>query len=144
MHTPNELHTRPHNFASRMTKVKFPKFEGTDLKSWSYKCNQFSQLDNIEDAYKVRLAAIQLEGKALLWHQNYMKKCNNVLPTWKNYTYEINMRFGELYDDPMAELKALKQTSNVQEYHDMFDALDGRLQLSEEYLLSCYLEGLKE
>lgn len=51
------------------------------------------------------------------------------------------MRFGELYDDPMAELKALKQTGSVHEYHDMFDALTGRLQLSEEYLLSCYLGG---
>lgn len=53
-------------------------------------------------------------------------------------------RFEELYDDPMAKLKALKKTSNVQEYHDMLDSLDGRLQQSEEYLLSCYLGGLED
>lgn len=133
-----------HGFASRMTKVEFPKFEGTDLRSWLYKCNQFFQLDDIEDNQRVRLAAIHLEGRALLWHQNYMKKCLNILPTWAKYTEEITSRFGELYDDPMADLKALKQSGSVQEYHDMFDALAGRLQLSEEHLLSCYLGGLDE
>lgn len=44
----------------------------------------------------------------------------------------------------MAELKALKQSGSVQEYHDKFDALTGKLQLSEEHLLSCYLRGLEE
>lgn len=140
----DDTRTRHPNFSSRMTKVEFPKFDGTDLRSWLYKCNQFFQLDNIDDAQKVRLAAIHLEGKALLWHQNFMKKCSNVLPTWKKYTEEINLRFGELYDDPMAELKALKQLGYVQEYHDEFDALASRLQLSEEYLLSCYLGGLDD
>lgn len=127
-----------------MTKVEFPRFEGTDLRSWLYKCNQFFQLDDIEDAQRVRLAAIHLEGRALLWHQNYMKKCKNILPTWAKYTEEITLRFGELYDDPMAELKALTQTGSVQNYHDAFDALASRLQLSEEYMLSCYLSGLEE
>ena len=77
---------------------------------------------------------IHLEGKASLWHQNFMKKCNNILPTWEKYKEEIHLRFGELYDDPMAELKALKQQGSVQEYHDMFDALASCLQLLEEYL----------
>lgn len=140
----NDFQTRPHSFASRMTKIVFPKFDGSDLRSWLYKCNQFFQLDDIEDAQRVRLAAIHLEGKALLWHQNFMKKCNNVLPNWAKYTEEITLRFGELYDDPMAELKALKQGGTVQEYHDSFDAVASRLQLSEEYMLSCYLGGLED
>lgn len=32
----------------------------------------------------------------------------------------------------------------MQEYHDSFDALASRLQLSEEYMLSCYLGGLED
>lgn len=44
----------------------------------------------------------------------------------------------------MADLKALKQTGSVQDYHDAFDALTSRLTLSEEYLLSCYLGGLED
>lgn len=44
----------------------------------------------------------------------------------------------------MADLKALRQTGSVQEYHEAFDALTSRLNLSEEYLLSCYLGGLED
>lgn len=132
------------SYAARITKVDFPKFDGTDLRSWLFKCNQFFQLDETTDAQKVRLAAIHLEGKALMWHQTYMQRCNNVLPTWAQYTADITVRFGNLYDDLMADLKALKQQHSVQEYHDEFDALTSRLNLPEEYLLSCYLGGLEE
>lgn len=135
---------KQHNFASRMTKVEFPRFEGGDLRSWLYKYNQFFQLDDTEDAPKVGLSAIHLEGRALLWHQNYMKKCQNVLSKWTKYTEEITMRFDELYDDLMVELKAHKQIGIVQEYNDLFDALSGRLNLFEDHLLSCYLRGLEE
>lgn len=127
-----------------MTKAEFPKFNGTDLRSWVYKCNQFFQLDDIKDPQRVRLAAVHLEGKALLWHQTYIKKCNNLVPPWNKYIEAITIRFGEIYDDPMANLKALKQSGSVQDYHDTFDALTSRLNLPEEYLLSCYLGGLED
>nr|CAD1843957.1 unnamed protein product [Ananas comosus var. bracteatus] len=38
-----------------------------------------------------------------------------------------------LFDDPMAELKNLKQTGTVMEYQDKFDTLLNRVELSEEY-----------
>uniref|UniRef100_A0A803N9K1 Uncharacterized protein n=1 Tax=Chenopodium quinoa TaxID=63459 RepID=A0A803N9K1_CHEQI len=44
----------------------------------------------------------------------------------------------------MADLKAPKQTSSEQEYHDSFDTLASRIELSEAYLLSCYLAGLQD
>ncbi|XP_074342267.1 uncharacterized protein LOC141679753 [Apium graveolens] len=141
---PEDRGNKDVSYAARMTRVDFPKFDGTDLRSWLFKCNQFFQLDETSDCQKVRLAAIHLEGKALLWHQTFIQRSNNVMPTWVQYTEAITARFGELFDDPMADLKALKQLGSVQEYHDNFDALSSRLQLSEEYLLSCYLGGLKD
>lgn len=96
-----------------MTKVEFPKFDGTDLRSWIYKCNQFFQLDEIVDPQKVRLDAIHLEGKALLWHQSFMQRCNHIILTCSKYTEDITVRFGDLYDDPMAQCKALKQQRSV-------------------------------
>uniref|UniRef100_A0A803N5L5 Retrotransposon gag domain-containing protein n=1 Tax=Chenopodium quinoa TaxID=63459 RepID=A0A803N5L5_CHEQI len=96
-------------YLTRLTKVEFPKFNGLDLKSWIFKCNQFFDLDSVKDFDK-----------------------------------DITARFGDLYDDPMADLKSLKQTGSVQEYHDSFDALASRIELSEPYLLSCYLAGLEE
>lgn len=142
--TPQGFRGRNNSFSSRMTKIEFPKFDGTELRSWIYKCNQFFQLDEIADPQRVKLAAIHLEGKALLWHQTLAKRCNNVLPGWDKYVEALTVRFGDIYDDPMADLKALKQVGSVQDYHDTFDALTSRLNLPEEYLLSCYLGGLED
>lgn len=44
---------RTYPFSARMTKVDFPKFDGTDLRSWLFKCNQFFQLDGTADQQKV-------------------------------------------------------------------------------------------
>nr|KYP66116.1 hypothetical protein KK1_012400 [Cajanus cajan] len=43
----------------------------------------------------------------------------------------------------MAELMRLRQKKFVCEYHEEFDSIVNRLNLSEEYMLSCFLGGLK-
>ena len=45
--------------------------------------------------------------------------------------------------DPMAKLLSLRQTGKVFDYHDQFEALLGRVELSEEYAVSFSLNGLK-
>ncbi|GKB06131.1 hypothetical protein Tco_0834364 [Tanacetum coccineum] len=42
---------------------------------------------------------------------------------WNVYETEILSRFGEVYDDPLVELKNLKQTGDVQSYQDKFKML---------------------
>lgn len=134
----------PNTLSSRLTKIDFPKFGGDDLKSWLYRCRQFFEIDNINDEARVKLAAIHLEGRALLWHQHYMKNRGQVVPSWEQYVKDITARFGDLFDDPMADLKALKQTGSVQSYHDSFDAIASKLDMNPSYLLSCYLGGLED
>lgn len=57
----------------------------------------------------------------------------------------LDTRFGcELYGDLMSELKKLRQTGTVQENQDKFDELLNQLELSEYYVISCFLSGLKE
>lgn len=133
-----------YQYSTRLTKVEFPKFDGTNLKPWLYKCTQFFELDKIEDPYKVKIAAIHLEGKTLLWHPTYVKRKGEISLTWEEYVTDLTIRFGEPYDDPMAELKALKQGGSVQDYHDSFDAIASRLELTEKDLLSCYVGGLED
>nr|CAD1839913.1 unnamed protein product [Ananas comosus var. bracteatus] len=117
-----------------------------DLKGWMYRCEQFFEIDGTEEDAKVKLATIHLEGRALQWHQVYMKsRLTRSPPTWEEYVSALNTRFGvDLYDDPMAELKELKQTGSVMEYQDKFDALLNRVVLTEEYAISCFLSGLKD
>ena len=65
-------------------------------------------------------------------------------PTWEEYVRELSSRFGDsLYDDPMRELKSLKQSGSVKEYHDVFEELLNRVDLPKDYATSCFLSGLK-
>jgi len=53
-------------------------------------------------------------------------------------------RFGDICDDPMVELMRLRQKRSVGEYHEEFDVIITRLNLTQEYILSCFLGGLKK
>ena len=53
-------------------------------------------------------------------------------------------RFGDHQGlDSMSELLSLKQTGKVCDYHDQFESLLGRVEISEEYAISFFLNGLK-
>lgn len=52
-------------------------------------------------------------------------------------------RFEELFDDPIAELKKLQETDGIVDYHGKFELIKTRVKLSEEYLVSAYLAGLR-
>jgi len=66
--TGNSNHT-----LSRLSRVEFPKFWGEDVQGWIYKCEQFFEVDNLEEGMKVRVASIHLSEKALQWHQSFMR-----------------------------------------------------------------------
>lgn len=130
--------------STRLTKVDFHRFDGDDFKSWLYRCEQYFSLDEVNDEAKVKLAAIHMEGMALQWHQGYMKSRGYALPGWGEYVMALTARFGALYDDPMTDLKNLRQNNSVQEYQDAFDAIVNRLDLGPSYALSCFLAGLDD
>ena len=130
---------------SRLSRVDFPRFNGVDFRGWLYKSEQFFEVDETPSYVKVKIAAMNLEGKALQWHQIFMKsRLTREAPSWEEYVKELSSRFGDsLYDDPMGELKSLKQTGSVQEYHDLFEELLNRVDLPEDYATSCFISGLK-
>lgn len=55
----------------------------------------------------------------------------------------LKERFEDVCDDPMAELKQLQETNGIVEYHERFELIKTRVNLSEEYLVSAYLAGLR-
>lgn len=96
---------------SRLSKIDFPKFDGSDVQRWIYKCEQFFEVDNTCDNVKVKIVAIHLRGKALLWHQSFIKsRGNEGWPGWHEYRTAILTRLGSgPFDDPLAELMKLRQ-----------------------------------
>ncbi|GKB61811.1 hypothetical protein Tco_0917997, partial [Tanacetum coccineum] len=64
--------------------------------------------------------------------------------TWGVYETHIKKRFESVFEDPMVELKNLKQTTSVQVYQDYFEELLNKVELNEPYVISLFIGGLKE
>ncbi|GJS30573.1 reverse transcriptase [Tanacetum coccineum] len=62
------------------------------------------------------------------------------------YRYEegIKERFDPVNEDPMVELKILKQVGSVQAYHDLFKVLLNKVGQPEAYAISLFIGGLKD
>jgi len=120
------------NNFSRLSRINFPKFEGEDVQGWLYKCEQFFELDAIAENWRVKVASIHLSGRALVWHQAYIRNfgAGNWLG-WEEYKVAIVSRFGtRSFNDPLAELMKLKQNGTVALYQEKFDMSLNRVDLS--------------
>ncbi|OIT04475.1 hypothetical protein A4A49_06670 [Nicotiana attenuata] len=114
---PEVIATRPRGYQlpTRDYHVEFPKFDGLGLKDWLYKCEMFFAVDGTPEDSKVKLASCKLEGKALQWHQSFMKHMvTREWPRWGEYIACLYARFGSgLFDDPMGDFKDLRQHGSV-------------------------------
>ena len=143
-YTPGDRSTPPQNtLSNRLTKLTFPAFDGTEFRDWICRCEQFFDIDNTAPELKVRLAAMHMIGKALQWHMNYLAEQFGIFPSWTNYIIALSGRFNGLFDDPLADLVALKQgTDSVPEYLEKFENARTRLSLPEAHALSIFLTNM--
>lgn len=143
-YTPGDRSTPPQNtLSNRLTKLTFPAFDGTEFRDWICRCEQFFDIDNTAPKLKVRLAAMHMIGKALQWHRNYLAEQFGIFPSWTDYIIALSGRFNGLFDDPLADLVALKQgTDSVPEYLEKFENARTRLSLPEAHALSIFLTNM--
>lgn len=96
---------------TRYSRINFLKFNGEDLRGWIYRCEIFFEYDDTAEESKVKVLAIHLEGRALQWHQMYMKtRFSPDIPEWEEYVRALRHRFGtSTYLDPLSELVSLRQ-----------------------------------
>ncbi|KAF2294586.1 hypothetical protein GH714_012798 [Hevea brasiliensis] len=90
------------------------------------------------------MAALHLEGKALQWHQGFIKVRGSIAYLdWGAYVGAITARFGSnAFEDPLADLRNLKQVSSLQDYLDAFDEIYPKAGIREDQALSFFLSGL--
>ncbi|RVW67108.1 Retrovirus-related Pol polyprotein from transposon 17.6 [Vitis vinifera] len=100
------------NQLGHSTKVDFPKFNGGGLDGWLLRVEYFFEVDRTPPEARVHLAALHLEGKAIQWHQGYIKtRGNEAYLDWSEYDIALNARFGQhVFYDPIADLRNLRQT----------------------------------
>ncbi|XP_071714137.1 uncharacterized protein [Rutidosis leptorrhynchoides] len=100
-------------------------------------------IDCVEDEEKLRIASIHLLNKALIWHQRFIRIHGEAVE-WKLHVEVIEKRFGSNIEDPLSELKNLKQISTIQVYYDEFERLLNKLEISEKHAISLFLAGLQK
>ena len=101
---------------------------------WIFKVEQFFVLDRTLEQSKIQVVSLHLEGGALHWNKKYLKMKGR-MPSWEEYVDALKKRFGPLaYEDPMADMKKLKQNGPLQDYLKAFDRLMDKAQLSESRL----------
>ena len=130
---------------TRLTKIDFPRFNGEKYKEWLGKAEQFFTIDNTPEEKKVGIASMHFVDEESTWHLALMQEDEDalVLSSWREYKSRLKERFEEIMDDPMAELKELRETEGIVEYNKKFELIRTLLKMSEEYLLSAYLAGLR-
>ncbi|GAU25735.1 hypothetical protein TSUD_216660 [Trifolium subterraneum] len=130
-------------YATRISKVEFPRFDGKKVRDWLYKCDQFFLLDETPESSRVRLASIHLDGLALQWHLNYMRQKFDIYPSWQQYISDVTTRFGEAYEDPLSSLLQIKHVGKIQDYIDQFELALTQVNMIPEHSLSIFLAGLE-
>ena len=88
---------------------------------------------------------MHLEGRALQWHQRFMKNQGPLTEVnWNVYVVEMRNKFSENeFFDPMIELVSFKQTKTIEEFYEEFESLLNLLQLLDDYALSIFISSLK-
>ena len=104
----------------------------------------FFEVDRTAPEFKVRMVASHLEGKAIQWHQGYVKtRGPSAYEDWPEYVLALSARFGQhAYDDPLADFQNLWQIRSLQSYMEEFDELYPREEVKESQALSFFLSGL--
>jgi len=84
-----------------------------------------------------------MDGKAFGWQQHYMQNTNNKGKYWQQILQDAGSRFdSSAFDDPVAELRTLKQEETLLDYLQLYDTLPAKVAITEELALSFFLSRL--
>ena len=130
---------------TKLSKLECPRFDGADFKRWLLKMEQFFMVDQTREHDKVRIVMMHLDGKALQWHQQFMRNQGSLSEVnWNQYVTKMRDRFSKNeFTNPMLEIISLKQTASVEDYYEKFESLLNLLQLLDDYALSIFISNLK-
>ncbi|XP_061344808.1 uncharacterized protein LOC133290697 [Gastrolobium bilobum] len=129
---------------SHNLRLKVPRFDGSmDAQDWIFKVEQFFDFYDMNETQRLRIAPFYFEGEALSWYQ-WLKK-NTTITSWPMFLQSLQVRFGSSeWEDYQGQLAKLTQQGSVIDYQEKFETLSNKVNgLSESFLLSCFIYGLK-
>ncbi|EEF47316.1 conserved hypothetical protein [Ricinus communis] len=128
-------------------KLKFPKFDGSNLRQWIKKCCKYFVFCKIPDKQKVDLASLNMVDKAENWVSSYL--INRTAVDWNDFVIDVNSRFkDESGINVVEEFNKLQQTNSLEDYIDEFEKvkssmLQNSYVLPEKHLMESFVGGLK-
>ncbi|KAA0042077.1 transposon Tf2-1 polyprotein isoform X1 [Cucumis melo var. makuwa] len=127
---------------NKFKKVEMSVFTGNDPDSWLFRANRYFQIHKLTDAEKMTISVISFDGPALDWFRSQEQR--NKFTDWSNLKSRLLERFrsickGSLY----GRFFAIKQTTTVEEYRNLFDRMVAPLSdLSDKVLEETFMNGL--
>ncbi|VVB01531.1 unnamed protein product [Arabis nemorensis] len=120
-----------------------PKFDGNHLREWIRRCEQFFDRHHTPPEQKTHVVSPYMVGKALQWHQKFMREHYGTFPSWIDFAIAIFAEFGKSDDDPISEPVNLKQSSDsVEVYLGKFECLLTKMSLPIHHALTIFLKNI--
>ncbi|KAF3782561.1 hypothetical protein EJ110_NYTH16713 [Nymphaea thermarum] len=124
------------------------EFTPTNPRYWIHKCEQYFDVNDVDEHHKVKLAHLHLNEEGDTWLSNELLHHNDL--TWTQFVDRLCARFGVQDSETVIdEFNHLKQTGSVADYIKRFKDLQGQVlrahaTLSDKYFMSCFLGGLND
>lgn len=116
------------------------------MEEWLYRTEQMLDYHNIAPEQRVRVAAMHLQGSPLQWYR-WLVWTNKGVPPWGVFESKITSLYGgRTVAGYLGELSKLKQEGHTLEhYQEEFMLLLHQVQdLSEDFLVGCFISGLRD
>lgn len=125
--------------------LDFPYFYREDFDSQILNVEYYFEVNAISNDDRPKTVALHFNGREIQWHQSFIRSKNRVAVTQEEYVVTMRIRFGSHgYDNPLADLRNLKQVSILQQYLNAFEVLYLTIRIREDQDLSFFLSGLKD
>ncbi|VFQ74021.1 unnamed protein product [Cuscuta campestris] len=137
-------HARTLNFNP---KLEFPKFDGSNTRTWIKKACKYFSLCKIPEDQWVDIASLHMVDKAENWVTSYLSFRKFV--AWHEFIMDVNARFRDDKGENVVEqFKKLEQKGSLESYVDEFEDLRSILvqhshYLPDSFILDSFVGGLK-
>ncbi|KAJ0940339.1 putative nucleotidyltransferase, Ribonuclease H [Helianthus annuus] len=124
--------------------VYLARFNGDHPERWLAQAVRYFDFYSISEADRLSIASFYLDDGAAEWY-DWLQRHHRTT-TWVAFSDALSKRFrSHDLEKPEGQLAKLSQSSTVADYRARFETISNRttVPLSEEFLISCWISGLR-